>query len=75
MYEDIMQNTYVLHIYMLSSMGVAPDMGWLRLVGSLYLQVSIAEYSRFSKALVHKRPIISRSLLIVATPYVYIEHI
>jgi len=36
-------------------------MGWLRLVGSLKLQVSFAEYRLFS--------IILRSLLIVATPY------
>ena len=39
------------------------------LVGSLKLQVSFAEYSLFSRALWQKRPIILRSLLIVATPY------
>ena len=44
-------------------------MGWLRLVGSLKLQVSFAEYSLFYRALLQKRPIILRSLLIVATPY------
>jgi len=44
-------------------------MGWLRLVGSLKLQVSFAEYSLFYWALLLKRPIILRSLLIVATPY------
>jgi len=44
-------------------------MGWLRLVGSLKVQVSFAEYSLFYRALVQKRPIILRSLLIVATPY------
>jgi len=42
--------------------------GWLRLVGSLKLQVSFAEYSLFYRAFLQKRPIISRSLLIVATP-------
>jgi len=53
---------------------------WLRLVGSTKLQVSFAEYSLFSWALLQKetlkrddvlqkRPIILRSLLIVATPY------
>jgi len=44
-------------------------MGWLRLVGSLKLQVPCAEYSLFYRALLQKRPIILRSLLIVATPY------
>ena len=44
-------------------------MGWLRLVGSLKLQVSFAEYCLFYRALLQKRPIILRSLLIVATPY------
>jgi len=44
-------------------------MGWLRLVGSVQLQVSFAEYSLFYRALLQKRPIILRSLLIVATPY------
>ena len=33
------------------------------------LQVSFAEYSLFYRALLQKRPIILRSLLIVATPY------
>jgi len=45
-------------------------MGWLRLVGSLKLQVSFAEYSLFYRALLPKRPIILRSLLIVTTPYI-----
>jgi len=45
------------------------DMGWLRWVGSLKLQVFFAEYSLFYRALLKKRPIILRSLLIVATPY------
>jgi len=47
------------------------DMGWLRLVGSLKLQVSFAEYSLFYRALLQKRPIILRDLLIVATLYRY----
>ena len=38
------------------------------LVGSLKLQVSFAEYSLFYRALLQKRHIILRSLLIVATP-------
>jgi len=40
----------------------------LRLVGSLKLQVSFAEYSLFNRVLLQKRPIILRSLLIVAKP-------
>ena len=47
----------------------SPPMGWLRLVGSLKLQVSFAEYRLFYRAPLQKRPIILRSLLIVATPY------
>jgi len=43
-------------------------MGWLQLVGSLKLQVSFAEYSLVYRALLQERPIILRSLLIVATP-------
>jgi len=44
-------------------------MGWLRLVGSIKFQVSFAEYHLFDRALLQKRPVILRSLLIVATPY------
>ena len=45
-------------------------MGWLRLVDSLKLQVSFVEYRFFYRALCQKRPMILRSLLIEATPYV-----
>jgi len=48
-------------------------MGWLRLVGSLKLQVSLAGYSRFYRTLLQKRLIISRRILIVATPYPWHE--
>ena len=44
-------------------------MGWIQLVGSLKLQVSFAEFSLFDRALLQKRPVILRSLLIVPTPY------
>ena len=40
---------------------------WLRLVGSLKLEVSFAEYRLFYRAVLQKRPIILRSQLIVAT--------
>jgi len=44
-------------------------MWWLRSVGSLKWLVSFTEYNLFYRALLQKRPIILRSLLIVATPY------
>jgi len=44
-------------------------MGWLRLVGSLKSYVSSTKYRLFHRALLQKRPIILRSLLIVAIPY------
>ena len=44
-------------------------MGWLRLVGSLKLQVSLAKETCKRGYILQKRPIILRSLLIVATPY------
>jgi len=46
---------------------------WLRLVGSLKSHVSFAEYCLFYRTLLQKRPTISRSLLIGATPYVHIH--
>jgi len=45
------------------------SMGWLRWVGSLKLKVSFAEYRLFYRALLQQRPVILRSLLIVAPPY------
>jgi len=47
------------------------DMGWIRLLGFSKSEVSFAEYSLLYRALLQKRPIISRSLQIVANPYVY----
>jgi len=43
-------------------------MGWLRLVGSLKLQVSFAKEPYKRDYTLQKRPTISRSLLIIATP-------
>jgi len=45
------------------------DIGWLRLVGSLKLQVSFAKEPYKRDCILQKRPIIFRSLLFVATPY------
>ena len=47
----------------------AMAMGWLGLVGSLKLQVCFAEYRLFYVALLQKRSITLRILLIVATPH------
>ena len=44
-------------------------MGWLRSVGSLKLQVSFAKEPYKRDDILQKRPVILRSLLIVATPY------
>ena len=51
------------------SVGVQ-GMGWLRFAGSFKLQDSFTEYRLFHRALLQKRPIILRSLLIVATPVI-----
>jgi len=45
------------------------DMGWLRLVGSLELKVSFSKEPYKKDDILQKRPIILRSLLVVATPY------
>jgi len=47
----------------------------LRIVGSLKSYVSFAEYRLFYRALLQKRPMILRSLLIVAAPYSHIQSI
>jgi len=55
-------NVYVYkHLLML-------NMRWLRLVGSIKLQASFAEYRLFDRALLQKRPIIWSILLTEATP-------
>jgi len=47
-------------------------MGWLRLVGSLKLQVSFAKESYKRDHILQKRPMILRILQIEATPYIAI---
>ena len=49
-------------------------MGWLRLVGFLQLEVSIAKEPYKRDLYSPKRLMISRSLLIVATPYSDLEY-
>ena len=48
-------------------------MGWLSLVGSLKLQVSLAKKPYKTDDILQKRPIFLRSLLSVASPYRYIS--
>jgi len=48
--------------------GYISGMGWLRLVGSLELWVSFVKKPYKRDYILQKRPIILRSLLIVATP-------
>ena len=47
-------------------------MGWLRLVGSLKFYVSFAKEPYKRDYILQKRPIILKSLLVVATPYRYL---
>jgi len=46
-----------------------PTMEWLRLVGSLKLQISFVKEPCKRDYILYKRPTILRSLLILATPY------
>ena len=48
-------------------------MGWLRLVDSLKLQVSFAKEPYKRDYILQEKPIILRSLLIVATPYIFLH--
>jgi len=52
--------------------GPLGTMGWLRFVGSLKLKVSFAKEPYRRDDILQKRPIILRSLLIVATPYLHL---
>ena len=49
-------------------------MGWLRWVGYLKIHVSLQNIGLFCRALLQKRPIFLRILLIVATPYQIVQH-
>jgi len=51
------------------------DMGWLRWVGCLKIQVSLQNTGLFCRALLQKRPIFLSILLIVATPYYVLRHL
>jgi len=60
--HTLLHNGYTHGVATISRLGVAA------LVGSFKLQVSFAEFSPFYRVLLQKRPIIVRSLLVVATP-------
>ena len=45
-------------------------MGWLGLVGSIKLQVSFAKEPHKTDCILQKRPVVLKSLLIAATPYI-----
>ena len=64
----ILNSNFQIPTHMLSSHNSCHGMGWLRLVGSLKLYVSFAKEPHKSDDILQKRPIIVRSLLIVATP-------
>ena len=68
-YTHIYAYMYMSLIYAYVCICVRQHMGWLRLVGSIKLWVSFAEYHLFYRAFLQKRPIILRSLLVEATPY------
>ena len=58
-YTYIHIHTYThTHTHTFSADNVDAGMGWLRLVGSIKLQVSFAEYSLFYMSLLQKRHII-----------------
>jgi len=66
------------HIYGLNSLAyILPIfiMGWLWLIGSIKLYVSFAKEPYKRDDILQKRPIILRSLLTIATPYVFGAHI
>jgi len=59
---------HVVDVHVLVCLLSDGGMGWLRLVGSLKLWVSFAKEPYERSTILHKRRIILRSLLIVATP-------
>jgi len=71
MYVSVNKNTFT-YLYLSCR---AVDTGWLRLVGSFKLSVSVAEYCLLYRALLQQRLILWKSLLIVATPYASVPRV
>jgi len=74
-YERVMSHIWASHVTHTNESchtyeRVMSDMGWLRSVGSIKLQVSFAEYSPFLRSLLQKRPTMLSILLIETTRYV-----
>jgi len=61
----------VYHISVCGDCANSSDVGWLRLVGSIQLQVSFAKESYKRDDILQKRHIILSILLTVATPYCF----
>jgi len=59
------------YVYMMACPSSLRFMGWLRLGGSLKLLVSFAKEPYKRDYILQKRRVILRSLLIVATPYLF----
>jgi len=68
------QHNYTTHSFVHLCDITHSHMGWLRWVGSLKLQVSFAKKPYKRDGILQKRPIILRSLIIVATPYQERKH-
>ena len=66
------QKTKNENIFFKSQLAAKFTMGWLRWVGALRLEVSLAKEPYKRDDILQKRPVILRSLLIVANPYVYV---
>ena len=69
--QEHIHNNLIHHIGALH-MPQCNHMGWLRLVGSIKLQVSFTEYSLFYRSLLQKRPVTLSILLIESHPISYI---
>jgi len=66
---SLLGETHMSHVTRMDDLTDTGGMGWLRLVGSLKLNVSFAKEPYKRDYILQQRPMIVRSLLIVATPY------
>jgi len=70
-YEWVMSHSLYMYIYILCVLILSAAMGWLRLLGSLKVWVSFEKEPYKRDDILKKRPIIFRSLFIVATLYLF----
>ena len=66
---SLLGETHMSHVARMNDLTDPGGMGWLRLVGSLKLKVSVAKEPYKRDCILQKRPMILRSLPIVATAY------